>query len=445
MANIRTGSLVDDGDGPDAAIARQPHDLTQQSLLTAKNDAADDDSGINLLVAGLTRDVDDRELRRMFEPFGDVIRAIVMLKANTATSRGFGFVLFARQAEGLRALEALHGLPCGPNALSIKRSKHDGSVEEASSVFVRNIPKEIPVTELRKVFERVAGRVFNIKLVPGSCSQVVTATVELATVDEARRAITALHGALFSTLYEDTVGCPPLPPQAPGRSQIPPMLVKFAESDNSRTQRYIKTRQEKARRVAVPGDDNTDSTTITDDNNGGNGGNVASPPPAGRTSPASPPRRGGRSQGGHPQSFNHSPSQPAPQLAGQVYSGTQPVGFAPPPSPFMPNMFLPPVPPHQSLAAYGAFSGGFAAPFHGGGLYTTLPTMQGTFQGGAPPMMYPMPPSMMMQPMMGYLPPGVAPPQLLSYGPFPHPFNSHIIHPPVAYGGPFLPPAPAGP
>ena len=54
---------------------------------------------MKLFVAGLPYDVDDQELQEMFETYGTVGSARVILDRETRKSRGFGFVEFANDDE----------------------------------------------------------------------------------------------------------------------------------------------------------------------------------------------------------------------------------------------------------------------------------------------------------------------------------------------------------
>jgi cold-inducible RNA-binding protein len=49
---------------------------------------------MKLFVAGLPFDVDDQELKEMFEPYRTVSSARVITDRETCKSRGFGFVEF---------------------------------------------------------------------------------------------------------------------------------------------------------------------------------------------------------------------------------------------------------------------------------------------------------------------------------------------------------------
>eukprot|EP00672_Neobodo_designis_P017370 CAMPEP_0174827246 /NCGR_PEP_ID=MMETSP1114-20130205/577_1 /TAXON_ID=312471 /ORGANISM="Neobodo designis, Strain CCAP 1951/1" /LENGTH=401 /DNA_ID=CAMNT_0016060859 /DNA_START=567 /DNA_END=1772 /DNA_ORIENTATION=+ len=227
---------------------------------------ADDDTptsssggGFNILVAGLPHDADETALRSMFAPFGDVKRAIIMYKANTAQSRGFGFVLYGTEDEGKRAIAAMDGTTCGGNVLSVRPSKHDGSVEETNTLFVRNIPKAVAAEWLVVTFERALECPVDIvKVAPGSTAAVVTVTLQLDSVAAARRGIEKLHLKPFADLYSTIDGAPPLAPtpaaapDAHRASVIPGMLVKFAESEQSRAARYDRGRAARSSTSAQP-------------------------------------------------------------------------------------------------------------------------------------------------------------------------------------------------
>ncbi len=63
----------------------------------------------NLFVGNLPFSVDDRELREMFAPFGEVTRAVVGTDRATGRSKGFGFIAYAERKAAAEALAALAG------------------------------------------------------------------------------------------------------------------------------------------------------------------------------------------------------------------------------------------------------------------------------------------------------------------------------------------------
>ncbi len=75
---------------------------------------------MKLFVAGLPFDVDDQELQEMFETYGTVGSAKVILDRDTRKSRGFGFVEFANDAEAKEAIKALDGGSLEGRQLTVK-------------------------------------------------------------------------------------------------------------------------------------------------------------------------------------------------------------------------------------------------------------------------------------------------------------------------------------
>lgn len=114
----------------------------------------------NLKVGGLPLEVDDSDLHAIFESFGKIESAKVMLNVNTGESRGFGFVLFDQPDSGNRAFNELNGKTLTVRdksfTLDVKSSDWDGSqaAMETNSIYVRNIPNCTTDEELRAMFSR---------------------------------------------------------------------------------------------------------------------------------------------------------------------------------------------------------------------------------------------------------------------------------------------------
>jgi hypothetical protein len=112
----------------------------------------------NLKVGGLPSDAVDADLYTIFEPFGKIESAKVMLNVHTCESRGYGFVLFSSQEAGCRAFGEMNGksvtLRGHTFTLDIKSSEWDGKQAsiETNAIYVRNIPASVTEDELRSVF-----------------------------------------------------------------------------------------------------------------------------------------------------------------------------------------------------------------------------------------------------------------------------------------------------
>jgi len=63
----------------------------------------------NLFCGNLSWEIDDADLRKLFEVYGVVINAHVIIDRESGHSRGYGFVEMQNIADGERATMALNG------------------------------------------------------------------------------------------------------------------------------------------------------------------------------------------------------------------------------------------------------------------------------------------------------------------------------------------------
>lgn len=63
--------------------------------------------GINIYVGNVPFQTSDDQLKELFEQFGRVEQAKIIVDKVTGRSRGFGFVEMPEREEGLRAIEEL--------------------------------------------------------------------------------------------------------------------------------------------------------------------------------------------------------------------------------------------------------------------------------------------------------------------------------------------------
>jgi cold-inducible RNA-binding protein len=75
---------------------------------------------MNLFVAGLPFNVNDQELKEIFEEYGEVSSAKVILDRETGKSRGFGFVDMPGKEDSEKALKALDGADLEGRTLAVK-------------------------------------------------------------------------------------------------------------------------------------------------------------------------------------------------------------------------------------------------------------------------------------------------------------------------------------
>jgi len=86
-------------------------------------------AGNNLYVKLLGPDVTDEKLRQIFQPFGEIVSAKVMINPETGQSRGFGFVCFVNKEDASNALAKVHAVVDGPK-LYVSRAQKKAERQE---------------------------------------------------------------------------------------------------------------------------------------------------------------------------------------------------------------------------------------------------------------------------------------------------------------------------
>ena len=80
----------------------------------------------NIYVGNLAYSVEDAELQALFEPYGGVRSAKVIMDRDTGRSRGFGFVEMIDDDEAQQAIEALNGSESGGRRLTVNVARPRG-------------------------------------------------------------------------------------------------------------------------------------------------------------------------------------------------------------------------------------------------------------------------------------------------------------------------------
>ncbi len=78
---------------------------------------------MKLFVAGVPYDFDDVDLKEMFELYGEVISAKVVMDRETGKSRGFGFVDMQEDADAKIAIETLDGASIKGKKMAVKQAE----------------------------------------------------------------------------------------------------------------------------------------------------------------------------------------------------------------------------------------------------------------------------------------------------------------------------------
>lgn len=78
---------------------------------------------MKLFVGNFPLDVTEEELRKAFEPFGEVFTVTVMRERHSDESRGFGFVEMPSKREALAATEGLDGKDWKGRPLNVNEAR----------------------------------------------------------------------------------------------------------------------------------------------------------------------------------------------------------------------------------------------------------------------------------------------------------------------------------
>ena len=74
---------------------------------------------MNIYISNLSYDVNDSDLRELFEEYGEVSSAKVIFDRETGRSRGFAFVEMNNDTEGQKAIDELNGVEYDNKVISV--------------------------------------------------------------------------------------------------------------------------------------------------------------------------------------------------------------------------------------------------------------------------------------------------------------------------------------
>uniref|UniRef100_A0A7S0EE45 RRM domain-containing protein n=1 Tax=Hanusia phi TaxID=3032 RepID=A0A7S0EE45_9CRYP len=175
----------------------------------------------NVYVKNLAEDMDDNSLRELFEGFGVIKSACVMLDQATKKSRNFGFVKFVEIESAQAAIQALNNTELQGKKLMVKfadadaEDKPPGDQCPSDNLYVKGFPPSITQDDIFPIFSRL-GNVIDIKILsrPGVGST-GKALVRMENSVQASWAISELNGKVLE-------GC------------SGPVVVRYADSPDEK-------------------------------------------------------------------------------------------------------------------------------------------------------------------------------------------------------------------
>lgn len=186
----------------------------------------------NIFVRGLPADLDEDEMRALFQPFGIIDSCRVL---RNARSQGYGFVKFSLHHEALTAIDTMNGHVIDPlvGPIEVKFANADPTSRllqqtPSDNLYIRNLPSSFTEADLAHLFSPFGG-VKECRMLPpplGTSPSATTHTcgglVRLANPEVATAAIEQLNAG------------PPLP------GSTLPLMVRYADTPEEKLRKAAK-------------------------------------------------------------------------------------------------------------------------------------------------------------------------------------------------------------
>ncbi|XP_040192007.1 CUGBP Elav-like family member 4 isoform X16 [Rana temporaria] len=205
-----------------------------------------DHDAIKLFIGQIPRNLDEKDLKPLFEEFGKIYELTVLKDRFTGMHKGCAFLTYCERESALKAQSALHEqktLPGMNRPIQVKPA--DSESRGDRKLFVGMLNKQQSEDDVRRLFEAF-GNIEECTILRGpDGNSKGCAFVKYSSHAEAQAAINALHGS--QTMPDaETVLLSMMHNHAPGfaaRCQLPgassSLVVKFADTDKERTMRRM--------------------------------------------------------------------------------------------------------------------------------------------------------------------------------------------------------------
>jgi RNA recognition motif-containing protein len=154
-----------------------------------------DPDALKLFIGQLPKAMSEAEVKDIFAPFGPIAEFMILKDKFTGTSKGCGFVTFAKRESAKEAMSALHEqmtLPGMQNQLQVKLADSE-TRDDQRKLFVGMLPKASTEEYLKQLFTPY-GEVEDIYIMKHPDGQGKgCAFVKFAAASSATAAIAAMH------------------------------------------------------------------------------------------------------------------------------------------------------------------------------------------------------------------------------------------------------------